>query len=196
MDTIKTKIDVMNHYINGGEIEWMLKDDPQAVWSVWESSCGNPTWNWAKCDYRIKKTSKFRLPTKKEFENLISHFSRWNDKRNGLEIENDNHEILFLPSKGYYYDSLYQENELDIKNKGNYWSSTTIDDYKYYAYALDFDPIRKNTDNCCINVRCSVRLVSDIPFEGAIEFEHIYWKPENESGYFTYEEALEKFNNK
>lgn len=194
MKALEEKIKVMNHFLNGGSIEWISKTIPNDTCLTWLEGYGEPSWNWRDFDYRIKKTTYFRLPTKEEFENLISHFSRWNDKRNGLEIENDSNKILFLPSKGYRYDSLYQENELDIKNKGYYWSSTIIDDYKYYACALYFDPIRKNTEHCCVNVRRSVRLVSDTPFEGGIEFGGIYWKLENELGYYSWEEAMSKFN--
>lgn len=40
----------------------------------------------------------FRLPTKKEFDNLISNFSRWNAEKKGMEILNNEGEILFLPA--------------------------------------------------------------------------------------------------
>lgn len=40
----------------------------------------------------------------------------------------------------------------------------------------------------------SVRLVSDEPFEGGIKFGDVWWKPKNEEGVYTWEEAMKKFN--
>lgn len=50
MKTIQEQIEVMQHYANGGEIEfnngeeWMIISEPQ--------------WNWYDCDYRIKESKE------------------------------------------------------------------------------------------------------------------------------------------
>lgn len=140
----------------------------------------------------LEEKVKFRLPTKEDFENLISHFSRWDDKRKGLEIENANHEILFLPAAGQCL-SLYSSYDTD--SLGYYWSSTTNEDNNNYVYYLGFFSNSKymSYDDRRYHRR-SVRLVSDEPFEGCIEFNGTYWKHENEFGYYSHAEALEKFN--
>ncbi len=39
----------------------------------------------------------------------------------------------------------------------------------------------------------SVRLVSDTPFEGGINFNGVWWKPENEPGHFSFDDAMRQF---
>lgn len=188
MDATKAIIEVMNHFVNGGKIEWKLKDDPQEVWTTWPFP-GAPSWDWRMCDYRIKKTPKFRLPTKEEFDNLIDNFSRWDREKKGLEIVNKKGDILFLPALGYRYGT-------SCHNKGSYgyyWSSIMYGHSIYSAYYLYFDSSSKYTSGNNILSECSVRLVSDEPFEGGVEFNGVYWKLENEEGYFTYEAAINKF---
>lgn len=51
-----------------------------------------------------------------------------------------------------------------------------------------------NIEYLKVNKSVSVRLVSDEPFEGGIKFGDVWWKPENEEGFYTWEEAMEKFN--
>lgn len=194
MDTTKAKIEVMNHFVNGGEIEWMLKDDPQAIWTKWPFP-GAPSWNWEKCDYRILKSPKFRLPTKKEFESLIKNFARWNENNRTLEILSNSLSILafpaFPPIPSYYNNN---ENDNGTEVYGNYWSSTIEDGLNNNAYLFTFDPSRKFVDVASRNCVCNVRLVSDEPFDGGIEFGGIYWKPENEEGHYNFWAATEKFN--
>lgn len=186
----KVKIDVMNHYINGGEIEFISKTCPLGLdgWTTWAEDY-EPLWDWVAFDYRIKKNPKFRLPTMEEFDNLIEHFSRWDKEKKGLEILNKKGDILFFPALGHRYGT-------SCRNKGTYgyyWSSIMYEHGKYSAYNLYFDSSSKYMIVNGILSEYSVRLVSDEPFEGAIEFNNVYWKPENEEGYFTHEVAINKF---
>lgn len=131
----------------------------------------------------------FRLPTKEEFDILISHFSRWNAEKKGLEILNDEGEILFLPANGYHDGN----SRTDIGSGGYYWSSNKNENYPKLAYLLYFHASNKYTDDYNCLDKCSIRLVSESPFEGGIKFGNIYWKLKNEEGYYTFSEAIEKW---
>ena len=48
---LKEQIEIMTHYLNGGEIEYTGKDDGYTSWR----NCPNPTWDWFEFDYRIKE---------------------------------------------------------------------------------------------------------------------------------------------
>lgn len=187
MEETKSKIEVMQHFLDGGEIELTLKNDPHTGWKKWSISEA-PVWDWAKYDYRILKSPKFRLPTKEEFKNLNKHFSRWNEETKELEVMNENGELLFFPSNGYMDGSSIEE----AGNFGYCWSSTVhgCDD----AYFFCFNEGVRNVNYDHQFYGFNVRLVSDTPFEGGIEFDGLYWKAENEEGYFTFEEIVEKFN--
>lgn len=185
----KAKIKIMDHFLKGGEIEFIMKDYPVDSWHPLNPALGEPSWDWVKYDYRIKKTSKFRLPTKEEFDNLIDHFSRWNKEKKGLEVENEHGEILFFSTAGYRFGTAGSI----VGSGGYYWSSTMYEHRIRSAYYLYFDSSSKYTVSNDILSGRSVRLVSDIPFEGGIEFNGIWWKTENEPGYYSYEEAIEQF---
>lgn len=110
-------------------------------------------------------------------------------RKKGLEIQNESGEILFLPVTGYYSGTKIY----NVDSDSLYWSSTM--DENDYAYILRFDSRNMGTSSysqCCD--RSAVRLVSDVPFEGGIKSGNIYWKPENEKGYYSWEEAMSKFN--
>lgn len=145
-----------------------------------------------------KPDTKFRLPTKEDFERLDKCYTRFD---NGLEgrwfYDEDTGEKLFLPCDGYYdggdhYHRCYMP--YGVGAYGCYWSSTYYSNINIGAYYFNFDirnmfSVVGRRDN-----NYSVRLVSDEPFEGAIHVVGLYWKPTNEGGYFTHDEAMEKFN--
>lgn len=137
-----------------------------------------------------KLSQQFRLPTKEEFDDLISNFSRWNTEKKGIEILNDERKILFLPATGFSSSGR-------AGTHGDYWSSTACKNDKGWTYectfGLYFDSRTKSSNRYCNDCEYSVRLVNDFPFEGGIRFGNIYWKPENEEGYFTFDEAIKKF---
>lgn len=135
----------------------------------------------------IEKKTKFRLPTKEDFKNLQKHFSKWNEEDESLEILNKDGFMLTLPTTGYYGSCLTVFDSI-----GYYWSSTAHDSDN--AYCLCFDSCDRCVGYYFTSDKHAVRLVSDEPFEGGIEFNGVYWKPENEDGYYSYIEALEKFS--
>ena len=48
---LKEQIEIMTHYLNGGEVEYSSKDDGYTSWS----NCPNPMWDWFELEYRIKR---------------------------------------------------------------------------------------------------------------------------------------------
>ena len=50
--TTKEMIEVMEWFDNGGEVEYIVKDDEYTSWS----NCVNPIWDWFEFEYRIKKS--------------------------------------------------------------------------------------------------------------------------------------------
>ena len=59
MKTTKEMIEVMQAYLDGEQIEESID---QKVWFTCE-----PIWNWAKCDYRVKKKVYVPFDTPEEF---------------------------------------------------------------------------------------------------------------------------------
>ena len=59
MKTTKEMIEVMQAYLDGEQIEESID---QKVWFTCE-----PIWNWAKCDYRVKKKVYVPFDTADEF---------------------------------------------------------------------------------------------------------------------------------
>ena len=48
---LKEQIEIMTHYLNGGEVEYLVKEDEYCSWM----KCVNPLWDWFEFDYRIKE---------------------------------------------------------------------------------------------------------------------------------------------
>ena len=48
---LKEQIEIMTHYLNGGEIEIRLKNNNRDNWRP----TNNPSWNWNTYTYRIKE---------------------------------------------------------------------------------------------------------------------------------------------
>lgn len=146
---------------------------------------------WAEipeCDIE-KPDTKFRLPSKEDFEKLDKCYTRFD---NGLKgrwfYDEDTGEKLFLPCDGYRRCYM----AYDVSVEGCYWSSTYCSDIGAYCFGFNIRnmfSVVGSRDN-----GYSVRLVSDEPFEGAIHMAGLYWKSTNEDGYFTYDEVMEKFN--
>ena len=59
MKTTKEMIEVMQAYLDGEQIEESID---KKVWFTCE-----PIWNWAKCDYRVKKKEYVPFDTAEEF---------------------------------------------------------------------------------------------------------------------------------
>lgn len=52
MKTLQEQIEMMQHFANGGEVEYFDKK-----WKEW-TIASTPNFNWAKIDYRIKEQKK------------------------------------------------------------------------------------------------------------------------------------------
>ena len=48
---LKEMIKVMQHYDNGGEIIYKVKDDEDCSWM----KCNNPIWDWFEFEYKMKR---------------------------------------------------------------------------------------------------------------------------------------------
>ena len=46
---LKEQIEIMTHYLNGGEVEFKQKREDDTKWRL-----STPSWNWDASDYRIK----------------------------------------------------------------------------------------------------------------------------------------------
>lgn len=152
----------------------------------------------------MKNKNNFRLPTKEDFEKLIKCPHAWNAKKQAMEFFPDNGGTLVFPAKGYR-EACRETTEVGYV--GHYWSSTIHKQYNYitHAYALEFAEELLCSKDCCRIASLvrdgtrSIRLVSDTPFDGAIEIDGVYWKTENEDCPFGYERcnhftALEAFD--
>ena len=51
---LKEMIKVMDHFKNGGEVEYSVKEDDYSSWT----KCVNPLWDWFDYNYRIKEPKK------------------------------------------------------------------------------------------------------------------------------------------
>jgi len=91
-------------------------------------------------------------------------------------------------NKLHFYDVRLNQDEEDPIDRSFCWCSDFEESGKH-AYVFD----GLNITFLKINHSASVRLVSDWPFEGGIKFGDVWWKPENEEGFYTWEEAMEKF---
>ena len=57
---LKEQIEIMTHYLNGGEVEFKKKDEDDTKWRI-----PFPTWNWDDFEYRIKPKQKQKVTIEK-----------------------------------------------------------------------------------------------------------------------------------
>lgn len=117
------------------------------------------TWS-STDDIATKKWgSKWRMPTKEEFEELSEDCTwKWTTKDgvNGYEVKGDNGNSIFLPAAGYYYGSSRQEDG----ETGYYWSSTPYQNNSR-AYGIDFNEEGRNIYRYALSYEQSVRPVCE-----------------------------------
>lgn len=131
-----------------------------------------------------------RLPTKEEFERLCKCYSRFDDELKGRWFfDKETGEELFFPCEGYLFDETFYH----VGKYGSYWSSTSNIDSGACGFYFTSGCAYPNLDLYRHYGR-SVRLVSNEPFEDTINVAGLYWKKENEEGYYTWNEAMENFN--
>ena len=59
---LKEMIKVMDHFKNGGEVEYSVKEDDYSSWT----KCVNPLWDWFDYNYRIKEPKQKVIEVKKQ----------------------------------------------------------------------------------------------------------------------------------
>lgn len=127
----------------------------------------------------------FRLPTKEEFEDLVTNRSIWDSVSNMLVITVDDN-TLSLPAE--------HSRGGDEDKYGKYWAA--FEDGKLHTLFFDKDLLEINEFSIIERNDIgnnSIRLVSSEPFDGGIKIGNIYWKQKNEEGYFSFDEVVNKF---
>lgn len=147
-------------YYAWGEVE-EKSDYTDLNYKFWADKDGNGYWSFgeyanigsnisgSKYDVAHQKWGgSWRMPTKAEFEELMSNCSwTWSQYKgvNGYKITASNGNSIFLPAAGYRWKTL-----LDYDGRrGSYWSATVHEDSSYYgAWDLLFEnSFYKNYDN-------------------------------------------------
>lgn len=190
---VRPDIDISNCCFFGGEdvLYYIFNDEVRTAWDDSDiSDIIKALGTEIQPSSSIEENTEFRLPTKEEFENLNRYFSRWSDEKKGLEIMTDSGDILFFPACGYL-DGI---SNCYVGSYGYYCSSTVYESDSYFIYRFYFGSRGTSVDCSGRQQARSVRLVSDTSFDGGIEFDGVWWKPENENGYFTFDEVISKFN--
>ncbi len=147
-----------NHYAWGEtEAKSNYSPDNSVTWGKKLNDIGgNPTYDVARKQWG----STWRLPTKAEFEELLSNCTwTWTEQNgiNGCKVTSKNNgNSIFLPAAGWRYGtSLNRQGAF-----GYYWSSTPPESNSYHAYNLDFSSGGHDTDWYGRNDGRSVRPVS------------------------------------
>ncbi len=112
-------------------INWM--DGWMDNLTILESLDDAATINWGE---------NYRMPTREEFQELIDHCEwEWTTVgyREGYRVTGKHDASIFLPAAGYRYQKLYY----DVNLEGQYWSSSLCTYHNIDAYALTFDPNKK-----------------------------------------------------
>lgn len=138
-----------------------------------------------------------RLPTKEEYETLLTYLQSWNEDWSERTFMRKNKNSITFQAKGFISET--NLGLLSLESDGFYLTSTKDDALipqfsGIWVFRLQyyFPPYMRLIS---AQARYSVRLVSDEPCEGYVDMgDGIYWAKENykegEKEYFTYEEAL------
>ena len=132
-------------------------------------------------EYEYRAFPYLRVPTAKEFESMALEFTK---------VDSVGKRRIYLDEKSgnklqFYYDYLRVDPQYFC------WRSDCEDEK---GFGRSFNGINVVLAILEKPKPRSVRLVSDWPFEGGIKSGDVWWKPENEEGFYTWEEAMEKFN--
>ena len=131
-------------YFAWGEIETKSKNresNSETDGKSMSDISGNSTYDVA----RAKWGGSWRLPTKKEMQELIKE-CKWEwvkiNGKKGYKVTGPNGNSIFLPAAGYRDgSSLY-----GVGGEGNYWSSTPYQSNAYHAYRLFFNRSERNVE--------------------------------------------------
>lgn len=135
----------------------------------------------------LKKRAIFRLPTISEFDFLIRTFTRnWDNNQKKLCFVSD--VTIDFPANGISKGGkIYNDGYENF-----YWCTNT----EHTPSCFHFHASAFVSTGICAGLYYSrsVRLVSDFPFEGGIEINGVWWKPYDEPGFYTFEEALKRYD--
>lgn len=102
----------------------------------------------------------WRLPTKKECEELISKCKlSWKDEvmQKGMEVVGPNGKSIFLPAEGFRYHAEKKR----VGELCNYWSGTLNENTPCHAFCLELDSNQSTLTICQNFYGLSVRPVQD-----------------------------------
>ena len=149
-----------------------------------------------------KSVTKFsgNLPEKHHFEELQNK-CQWIRVDDGYKVVGPNGNYIILPASGDMI-CIQVGNEFlgaGVADCGGYWSSTPYDSNKAWRFVISPTQIKMEENGHCAAL--SVRLVQ-LPVIAQSKYVDLglpsgtLWKQQNESGFYTYEEALNRFGNK
>ena len=130
MKTTKEMIEVMQAYLDGEQIEESID---QKVWFTCE-----PIWNWAKCDYRVKKKLYVPFDTAEEF--LAAQRKHGGDGLISIKDGALKKHDISVSIDGCVYD---HTDDGDVDYIGNF-EDLLLDDYKF----ADGTPCGKEVETC------------------------------------------------
>ena len=146
-------------YYAWGEVETKseyTKDNSKTRDKSMSDISGNSIYDVAQA----KWGGSWRLPTKKEMEELIKECKwKWTTQNgiNGYKVTGPNGNSIFLPAAGVRRGSSLES----AGEYGNFWSSAPYESYDYRAYDLDFDSSTHTVDWLYRHDGRSVRPVSE-----------------------------------
>ena len=126
MKTTKEMIEVMQAYLDGEQIEESID---QKVWFTCE-----PIWNWAKCDYRVKKKVYVPFETADEF----------------LAAQIEHGEVIVDKTSGEKSNAYVNKNGTVVSTKifSNVWTIGCLGTiFRYYKFE-DGTPCGKEVEVC------------------------------------------------
>ena len=130
MKTTKQMIDVMQAYLDGEQIEESID---QKVWFTCE-----PIWNWAKCDYRVKKKVYVPFETAEEF--LAAQMAHGGDTLITIEDGVLKKHDISVSLGGSVYDHI---DDGSVDYIGDF-EDLLLEDYKF----ADGTPCGKEVETC------------------------------------------------
>ena len=131
MKTTKEMIEVMQAYDRGEQVQLLN------INGNWEDK-DNPTWNWAKCDYRVKKKVYVPFDTANEF--LEAQRKHGGDGLISIEDVGLKKHDISVSLDGSVYDHI-DDGDVDYIGK---FEDLLFEDYKF----ADGTPCGKEAETC------------------------------------------------
>lgn len=148
------------HYYTWGETDHWAEFDPDKATEIYKAVedgldiSGNPGYDAA----RAKWGGKWRMPTEREFDELIDKCDwTWTSQggRKGYKVTGPNGNSIFLPAAGVPDGG----ERLRDGKVGRYWSCTPEVRTGYVAVNLNFDEEQPRLSKSMFDLRCCIRPV-------------------------------------